>query len=375
MSDSSTQDKTEQPTQKKLDDAKKEGQIARSKELATAGLILISGSSLSWFAPSFSEYFSELFTIQMQLTREVTRDPQYMVVMFGEAIINMLKVLIPFILVLNLTTFLLGIMPGGLIFVLKNIQPKISKMNPISGLKRMVSKDTIIELIKSILKISLIGFTLYKVLSLHWHELAAMAQMPLLNVLNNAMYIMSITLSFMGAALLIVAAIDLPYQKWSMNKKLKMSKQEIKDEHKGAEGSPEIKQKIKQIQRQMSQKRIDSAVPTADFVIVNPTHYAVAVKYDAARSQAPFIVAKGVDTMALRIKKIAESHDLDIIEAPELTRAIYHSTQVDQEIPAQLYTAVAYILTHIMQLSAYRKGRGKQPNTLPNFEIPATLKR
>lgn len=375
MSDNSSQDKTEKPTQKKIDDARKDGQIARSKELATAGLILMSGSCLSWFAPLFSDFFSELFTTQMQLTREITREPQYMAVMFGEAIINMLKVLIPFILVLNLAVFLLGMMPGGLIFVLKNIRPKMSKMNPLSGLKRMVSKDTLIELLKSILKISLIGFTLYKVLSLHWQDLIEMAQMPLLHVLNNAMSIMSMTLAFMGGALLLVAAIDLPYQKWSMHKKLKMSKQEIKDEHKGAEGSPEVKQKIKQIQRQMSQARIDTAVPTADFVIMNPTHYAVAIKYDAERSQAPFVVAKGVDTMAQRIKSIAKNHDLEIIESPELTRAIYYSTQIDQEIPAQLYTAIAYILTHIMQLNAYRTGRGKQPNSLPNFKIPETLKR
>ncbi len=375
MSDNSTQDKTEKPSQKKIDDARKDGQIARSKELATAGLILISGISLSWFAPKFSEFFSHLLTTQMQLDRAATRDPQLMITMFGEAIIGMLMVLIPFILVLNAVTMLLGMLPGGLIFVMKNIQPKFSKLNPLSGLKRMVSKDTIVELIKSILKILLIAFTLYKILNLHWPELAAMAQMPLLTALSKGMHIISLALVFMGSALLVVAAIDLPYQQWSMTKKLRMSKQELKEEHKGAEGSPEIKQKIKQIQRQLSQARIDTVVPDADFIMVNPSHYAVAIKYDSNRSQAPYVIAKGVDNMAMRIKTVATTHELEIIEAPELTRAIYYSTQIDQEIPAALYTAVAYILTHIMQLAAYRQGRGKQPKPLPVFTIPEKLRR
>lgn len=375
MSDSSSQDKTEKPSQKKIDDARKDGQIARSKELATAGLILISGMSLGWFAPLFSEFFSQLLATQMQLDRAATRDPQLMIAMFGEAIIGMLMVLIPFILVLNAATVLLGMLPGGLIFVLKNIQPKLSKLNPLTGLKRMVSKDTIVELIKSILKILLIAFTLYKILKLYWPELAIMSQMPLLSALSKGMNIIALALVFMGSALLLVAAIDVPYQQWSMTKKLKMSKQELKDEHKSAEGRPEIKQRIKQIQRQLSQARIDTVVPDADFIIVNPTHYAVAIKYDSNRSQAPYVLAKGVDNMAMRIKTIATTHELDIIEAPELTRAIYYSTQIEQEIPAQLYTAVAYILTHIMQLKAYRQGRGKQPKPLPDFVIPEILRR
>lgn len=375
MSDSSSQDKTEKPSQRKIDNARKEGQIARSKELATAGLILVSGMSLSWFAPLFSEFFSHLLTTQMQLDRAATRDPQLMLLMFSEAIIGMIMVLAPFILVLNVATVFLGMLPGGLIFVLNNIQPKFSKLNPLSGIKRMVSKDTIVELIKSILKILLIAFTLYKLLNLHWPELEAMAQMPLLTALNKGMSIISMALVFMGTALLLVAAIDVPYQQWSMLKKLRMSKQELKEEHKSSEGSPEIKQRIKQIQRQLSQARIEKVVPDADVIIVNPSHYAVAIKYDANRSQAPYVVAKGVDNMAMRIKTIATTHELDIIEAPELTRAIYYSTQVDQEIPAALYTAVAYILTHIMQLKAYRQGRGKQPAPLPDFAIPEKLRR
>ncbi len=375
MSDSSSQDKTEKPSQRKIDNARKEGQIARSKELATAGLILASGMSLSWFAPLFSEYFSHLLTTQMQLDRAATRDPHLMLLMFSEAIIGMIMVLGPFILVLNVATVFLGMLPGGLIFVLNNIQPKFSKMNPLSGLKRMVSKDSFVELIKSILKIMLIAFTLYKLLNLHWPELAAMAQMPLLTALNKGMSIISMALVFMGTALLLIAGIDVPYQQWSMLKKLRMSKQELKDEHKSSEGRPEIKQRIRQIQRQMSQARIEKVVPDADVIIVNPTHYAVAIKYDANRSQAPYVVAKGVDSMAQRIRTIATSHELDIIEAPELTRAIYYSTQIDQEIPAALYTAVAYILTHIMQLKAYRQGRGRQPAPLPDFAIPEKLRR
>ncbi|WDE12143.1 flagellar biosynthesis protein FlhB [Thalassomonas haliotis] len=375
MSEDSTQDKSEQASQQKIDRARKDGQLARSKELATAGLLLIGGVAFLWFAPLFSEFFSKLMSRQMQLNRAATRDPSLMASMFAEAVIDMLMVLVPFIFFLNLVLILLGLFPGGFIFVLKAVMPKFSKMNPLSGLKRMFSKDSLMELLKSILKISLIALTMASILNQYWSQLFAMAQMPLIRSIETGMKIISLAFIIMGSSLLLVAAIDVPYQRFAMLKKLRMSKQEVKEEHKNSEGRPEIKQKIKQIQRQMSQARMEKLIPDADVVIVNPSHYAVALKYDADRSAAPFVIAKGVDHMAQRIKEIAYRHELEVLEVPELTRAIYYSTQVDQEIPGALYTAVAYILTYIMQLKAYRRGRGKAPNALPDFAIPESLRR
>ena len=375
MSEDSTQDKSEQASQQKIDRARKDGQLARSKELATAGLLLIGGVAFLWFAPLFSEFFSKLMSRQMQLNWSATRDPSLMMSMFAEAIIDMLMVLVPFILFLNLILIFLGLVPGGFIFVMKAVMPKFSKMNPLSGLKRMFSKDSLMELLKSVLKISLIALTMASILNQYWSQLFAMAQMPLIRSIETGMKIISLAFIIMGSSLFLVAAIDVPYQRFALLKKLRMSKQEVKEEHKNSEGSPQVKQKIKQIQRQMSQARMEKLIPDADVVIVNPSHYAVALKYDAERSSAPFVIAKGVDHMALRIREIANRHELEVLEVPALTRAIYYSTRIDQEIPGALYTAVAYILTYIMQLKAYRQGRGKQPNALPDFVIPESLRR
>lgn len=375
MSDDSSQEKTEKASQQKIDKARKEGQLARSKELNTAGLLLVGGMAFLWFAPKFSAMLTQLMTRQMQLDWQATRDPSMMAQFFAQAIIDMLLVLVPFIAFLNLVLLFLSLIPGGFIFALKAIQPKFSKLDPIKGLKRMFSSEALIELFKSVLKITLISGTLFAILNHYWHALFLMAQMPITTAIEQGLKIIALAFIIMGSSLIAVALIDIPYQRYAMLKKLKMSKQDVKDEHKSAEGRPEIKQRIKQIQRQMSEARLDKQVPSADVVIVNPTHYAVAIKYASNRAEAPFVVAKGKDHIALRIRTIAEANKVEIVSSAELTRAIYYSTQVDQEVPAALYGAVAYILTYIMKLKAYQNGRGKAPQAIPSFSIPESLKR
>ena len=374
MSEESSQEKTEQASQQKIDKARKEGQLARSKELNTAGLLLMGGIAFLWFAPKFSQVFTEISVRQMQLSRYATREPTMMAQLFAEAMVDMMTILVPFIAFLNLLLLFLSLIPGGFVFVLKAVQPKMSKLNPIKGLKRMFSSEALMELLKSVLKITLIISTLVVMLNTYWHDLFLMAQMPIIKAIEQGLKFFALAFIIMGCSLLIVAFIDIPYQRHAMLKKLKMSKQEVKDEHKSAEGRPEVKQRIKQIQRQMSEARLDKQVPDADVVIVNPSHYAVAIKYQTSRAQAPFVVAKGLDDIALRIKTLAKKHDVEIVSAPELSRAIYYSTQVDQEIPGALYNAVAYILTYIMKLKAYRSGRGQKPQAIPKFSIPESLK-
>ncbi|WP_440875247.1 flagellar biosynthesis protein FlhB [Thalassotalea sp. PLHSN55] len=375
MSENSSQEKTENASQQKIDKARKEGQLARSKELNTAGLLLMGGIAFLWFAPKFSEMLTKLTTRQFQLDRYATRETGVMAQYFTQAIIDMLMVIVPFIAFLNLLLLFLSLIPGGYVFALKAVQPKLSKLNPLKGLKRMVSSEALVELIKSILKISLITATLFIILHYYWHELFLMAQMPFVEAIEKGLKIVSLAFIIMGSSLITVALIDIPYQRFAMLKKLKMTKQEVKEEHKNAEGRPEIKQRIKQIQRQLSESRLEQQVPNADVVLVNPTHYAVAIKYQASRASAPFVVAKGVDNMAARIKELAKKHQVEVVASPELTRAVYYSTQVEQEIPGALYTAVAYVLTHIMKLKAYRDGRGQKPQAMPTFSIPDSLKR
>ena len=172
---------------------------------------------------------------------------------------------------------------------------------------------------------------------------------------------------------MLFGLIDIPYQRWEHMKQLKMTKQELKEEYKNSEGRPEVKQRIRQVQQQFARRKIEKTVPTADVVIVNPTHYAVAIKYDPSVYEAPFVVAKGVDEVAMHIQHVAKENQVEILSSPPLTRSIYHTTQLEQAVPNQLYVAVAHILTYVLQLKAFRKGQGMQPQPLPAFAIPKHL--
>ena len=192
--------------------------------------------------------------------------------------------------------------------------------------------------------------------------------------LNEALHMLAQAFVILGCVLMLIALVDVPYQLWSFMRKLRMTKQEVKQEHKNSEGSPEVKRRIRQVQMMFARARIDKRVPQADVVIVNPTHYAVAIRYDPKRANAPYVIAKGVDSMALRIREVAGRHHKLVLDLPDLTRAIYYSTRIDQEVPAGLYTAVAYVLNHVLQLQAYRAGRGQKPLPLPSLHIPPELR-
>lgn len=254
-----------------------------------------------------------------------------------------------------------------------NMLPKLSKLNPLSGIKRMFSTRSLVELVKSTLKVTVIFAVLYGYLDNHLQPLLGMQSLPLNQGVTMIMSILFEGLLLMGVALLIFGVIDIPYQRWEHLKELKMTKQELKEEFKNNEGRPEVKQRIRQIQQQFARRKIDKMVPTADVVITNPTHYAVALKYDMSLSEAPFVVAKGVDETAMHIQRIARENQVEIINSPPLTRSIYYTTAIEQAIPSQLYIAVAHILTYVLQLKAFRKGSGKKPHPLPIFSIPKHL--
>ncbi len=204
-------------------------------------------------------------------------------------------------------------------------------------------------------------------------RLLFLQRMDLATAAKDGLEVLSFSLMMLALVLLIVAVIDVPFQQFKVANKLKMTKQEVKDERKSTDGNPEIKGRIRQIQYQMANRRIEDRVPTADVIITNPTHYAVALKYSEKKAKAPYVVAKGVDQMALRIRELAATHQLEVIELPPLARAIYFSTRVDQEVPKGLYTAVAYVLTYVMQLKAYKQGRGQKPAPIPDIFIPSSL--
>ncbi|WEM42976.1 flagellar biosynthesis protein FlhB [Photobacterium sp. DA100] len=369
----SSQDKSEKPSPQKLRKAKREGQVARSKEFVV-GVLFITIALFLWAYGYFlAEQAEKLFTINYQLSAAELREPDIMARKLGESVLLLAGIFVPMAMVLLIMTVLASMVPGGWVMSLKPIQPKLSKISPLAGLKRLFSIKSLVELVKSILKITLISIVLYVLLDNNLGTLIAAQRAPFEQGMGITLSHIIKALIYFGIVVLLIGLIDMPYQLWSHIKELKMTKQEVKEEHKNSEGRPEVKQRIRQIQQQMSRRRIDNSVPTADVILTNPTHYAVALKYDLSRAGAPFVVAKGEDEMAFRIKAIAEQHNIEVMNLPPLTRAIYFNTRVDQEIPGPLFVAVAHVLTYVMQLKAYKEGKNDKPQPLPSFAIPKQL--
>ncbi|MBH0020054.1 flagellar biosynthesis protein FlhB [Pseudoalteromonas sp. SWXJ133] len=375
MSENSSQEKTEQPTEKRLKKAKEDGQVARSKELNTAILLMVGISGLLWFSNLFYTLFVNLMNTSMQLDHNIINNTKMMPIAMGRAVMDMISTLTPFLFLLFLAMWITGILPGGFVFSMKSVSPKFSKLNPLKGLGKMFGTQSLVELVKSILKISLLAICLYVFLTKLWGQLMFLQSLDIKVAIGQGIELLFLSLMVTVTLLLFIAVIDVPFQQHQISKKIKMTHQEVKEERKSSDGSPEIKNKIRQIQYQQANRKIEERVPTADVIVTNPTHYAVAIKYSEGAAKAPYVVAKGVDEMALRIREVGRQNNKEIIELPALARAIYFSTRIDQEVPNGLYTAVAYVLTYVMQLKAYKQGRGQPPAPLPELKIPKNLQK
>lgn len=373
MSQDSAQERTEQPTEKRLEKARKDGQIARSKELNTVVLLMLSLAGLLWFAELLMTFFIRLMRQTMQLDHSLLTNGKLMQTSMGNALLDMLANLAPLLTVSFVAMWVVGSMPGGFIFSRELLAFKGGNLNPIKGLGRMFGSNSLVELLKSIVKVTLLGACLYGFLTQLWTRLLGLQHQALPAAIQDGLGLVFLALMITVTLLLLVAAIDVPFQQHKIMSKIKMTRQEVKEERKSSDGSPEIKNRIRQIQYQMANRRIEERVPKADVIVTNPTHFAVAIRYSEGKAKAPYVVAKGADDMALRIREVAKKHNKEVLEIPPLARAIYHSTRVDQEVPAGLYTAVAYVLTYVMQLKAYRAGRGHLPAPIPELDIPANL--
>lgn len=372
--DDSSQEKTEEPTQKRLDKAKEDGQVPRSRELTTTAVLLAGTIGLYVFGGALGQDLLNVMRFSFELERETIFDPNLMffklAYAFREAIIGML----PIFAVLLIAAIAGPIALGGWLFSAKSLAPKGNRLNPLSGLKRMFSAKSLVELFKSIGKVLLVGFAAYfllltmddAILGLAGESLEAGIAHSLKLVLTAAIVLSAVTIG--------IAIIDVPFQIHEHTKKLKMSRQDIKDEMKDSEGKPEVKSKIRQLQMEMSQRRMMDAVPDADVVITNPTHFSVALKYDPDNMSTPIMVAKGIDHVALRIREVAKQHGIEFVEAPPLARAIYHTTEIEDEIPSGLFVAVAQVLAYVFQLREFRKGRGQKPPLPSRFDIPKDMR-
>ncbi|MDI1331986.1 flagellar biosynthesis protein FlhB [Pseudomonas sp.] len=372
----SGQDKTEDPTEKRKKDSREKGEIARSKELNTLAVMLAGAGGLLIFGGALAQDMMELMRMNFTLSREVILDQRNMGAFLLHSGQIALLAIQPVMITLLLAALIGPISLGGWLFAAGSLAPKFSRMNPGAGLKRMFSAKALVELLKALAKFFIVLFVALAVLSSDIDDLMRIAHEPLDMAIIHSLQVVGWSTLWMACGLIIIAAVDVPVQLWESHKKLLMTKQEVRDEHKDQEGRPEVKQRIRQLQREMSQRRMMAAIPEADVVITNPTHYAVALKYDPDKGSAPVLLAKGSDFLALKIREIAAANNVLLLESPALARSIYYSTELEQEIPSGLYLAVAQVLAYVYQIRQYRAGKGKRPDPLKdNLPIPPDLRR
>ena len=375
MADESDQEKTEEPTAKREADARKKGDIARSKELNTV-VVLMMGSMMIWMGGE--RIFKGLWGVMersFSIDRAHMFDPLSMVLSLQTAMQDALLFLAPFLIVMVLAAIVGPLAMGGWSFSAEAFMPKINKMNPLSGFKRMFAVRSLVELLKSLLKFLLILGVMWVLVENYLAEFIGLSQLPINTALIRASDLMTLSFVVLCASLLLVVAIDVPFSIWEYKKKLKMTLQEVKDEMKQTEGRPEVKGKIRQLQQEMSQGRMMEEVPKADVIVTNPTHFAIALKYEENGTGAPMVVAKGADLIAAKIRNIGVGHGITLVSAPPLARALFHTTEIGSEVPKGLYLAVAQVLAYVYQLRIATEKRWKKPKAPRNIKIPDEYKK
>ncbi len=374
MSQGSGEERTEEPTPKRLREAKEKGQVPRSRELNGTIVLIVAAVGLMLLGSVLVDDLAQIMRDALSISRDEVRDPVVLVQQLGSVVGKALWLLTPFMALLVLAAMSGPVSMGGFSFSTKAIAFKAEKLNPIKGLGRIFSAKGLMELLKTVAKFMLVAVVSALLLWSLRMELLSLAYESLGQALRHAGTLFVWAFLALSSVLILVAAIDVPFQLYQHKKQLKMTLKEIKDEAKETEGRPEVKGKIRALQREMSQRRMMEEVPTADVVVTNPTHYAVALRYDRTGSGAPRVIAKGADLIAMRIREIASSHGITIVSAPPLARALYATTELDQEIPAELYVAVAHILAYVYQLDAARSQGGAEPSAPTDLPVPDEFK-
>ena len=369
----SSQEKTEEPTGKRLEKAREDGQIPRSKELSTS-LILITGVLSLWiFGDWLFNAERNIFILNFSIERHHLFDEKQMVIRLAASALEAIIAVSPIFILLTLAAIFGPLALGGWMFSAKSVMPKLNRISPLAGLKRMFSLKSLMELLKGWAKILVVvGCILFLFFSLK-NSVLSLNQEPQRQAIAHAMDLVMISALTLALSTLLISLIDVPFQIYEFTKKMKMSLQEVKDEHKDTEGKPEVKQRIRRLQYEMSQRRMMSDVPDADVVITNPTHYAVALKYHSDEMKAPILLAKGTDEVALKIREIASHNKIPVVESPSLARSVYTFTKVGKEIPEGLYVAIAQVLAYVYQLDQYFKQQGPRPRQ-PVFPVPPDLR-
>jgi flagellar biosynthetic protein FlhB len=373
MDSSSSQDKSQPATQRKLKKAREEGQVARSRDLAHLASLGTGGVALVAGMPMVIDHLRSTLASGYRFDASYLANPRAMTALLGDLGLQGLMIILPFALLIMLAGIGASLAVGGWTFTLTPVMPAFSKINPLSGLGRMFSRRQLVETTKLVAMAALLCTVAWFYLSDHMPEFAHGLTVALPKSLAHS----GAVLTSGGILLLLIvalaAAIDGPLQKFMHLNKLKMSHEEVKQENKESNGNPQLKGRLRARAREISGRRMMAAVPQADLIVMNPTHYAVALRYDDATMKAPQVIAKGIDLMAMRIRKLGQEHQVPVLESPRLARALYAHANVDQEIPSSLYTAVAQVLAYVYQLRAAMASGTPVPPGQPDPFVPPEL--
>jgi flagellar biosynthetic protein FlhB len=367
--DSDDRERTESPTQKRLDDARSRGQVPRSRDLNAAAVVLAGGLGLLALGSVIGGELATLMRDGLSLSNPEVFDDGRMLLRLGHAALQAALALAPLFGLLLAAAVLAPLSIGGWTFSSEALVPNFERLDPIEGLRRIWSLRGLIELGKALARVLLIATVAALVMRRQFHSFSSLASEPVQAAIGHALTLCGVAFIAHGGGLALIALIDVPLALWQFHKSMRMTRQEIRDENKETEGSPEMKSRIKRAQQALARKRMMQEVPRADVVVTNPTHFAVALRYDDQLMRAPIVVAKGRDLIAARIREIATEHQVPVVEAPPLARALHAHCELGDPIPARLYAAVAKVLTYVYQLrTARRFGSPKPPP--PVVEVP-----
>lgn len=373
MSQDSDLEKTEPASPRRLEKAREEGQIPRSPELSTFAVLIAAGSGLWLMGDHLTGQLRTLIKEGLQVPRDIGFDSSLLTERLFDQSSDALVAFAPFFILMIVVAVVAPMLLSGWLFTFKSLAPDFNRLNPVKGVGRMFSLHSLVELCKALLKAALIGgagaWTV-------WHYKDAVLSLIAAPVAVGAGHMGElVVMSFFAIAgtMVLIAAVDVPFKLWDHHRKLKMTKEEVRQENKETEGNPQVKGRIRAQQREMARKRMMAEVPKADVIVTNPTHYSVALKYEDGKMRAPRVVAKGSHLLALKIREIAQQHQVPLMEAPPLARALYHHAEVGDEIPQTLYNAVAEVLAYVYQLRRHREYGGKAPNLPVTLEVPAEL--
>lgn len=373
MSEESDLERTEEATPHRLQKAREEGQVVRSQELTTFVLLMAAGAGLLFMGPGLMEQLLKIMKAGMQLDRDLAFQPDLMLNRLYELSFEGLIAMGPMLLLLIIVAFCAPMLLSGWLVSSKALMPDFNRIDPIKGIGRICSMGSLVELAKAIAKAVVIGGVATLVI---WQNKDAVMGLLILSIdtgINHTADLLSMSFLLIVAAMILIVAIDVPFQIWEHAKQLRMTKEEIRKESKENEGDPMVKARIRALQREAARRRMMSEIPKADVIVTNPTHYAVALRYKSESMRAPTVVAKGVHLLAARIREVAEEHRIPILEAPPLARALYYHVELESEIPEKLYAAVAEVLAYVFQLKRYKEYGGEAPKPPVDVSVPDGL--